>query len=155
MSLDAVRAAIVARLAAVPGVGPVHEYQRFAANEAAFRRLYVHRDPATGGERMQGWDVHRQAVLERRDDFVHEEVTTWRLRGFMAIDDADASEHLFDALVEAVRAAFRVDHNLGGAVASTDHQEFTGLQLDDSGPVMFAGVLCHGATLTLYTRAFL
>lgn len=155
MSLDTIRAAIVERLAAVPGVGKVHEYQRFAAQEAPFRALFNYLDPASGAGRLLGWDVHRQATLERRDDFVHEEVLTWRLRGFMAIADAEASEHLFDTLIEAVRAAFRVDHNLAGAVASTDYNDFCGLQLDDSGPAMFAGVLCHAATFTLYTRVYL
>lgn len=154
MSLETVRAAIVERLAAVPGIGRVHEYERFAASETAFRTLYSY----TGADhkpRLLGWHVRRAANAERRDDYVHDEVITWRIRGFMALEDESASEIAFDALIEAVRAAFRADHNLAGACASTDYNDLAGLQLDESGPVMFAGVLCHGVTLTLYTRVLI
>ena len=56
-----------------------------------------------------------------------------------------------DRLIEAVRVAFRHDETLGGVVETTMSDGRAGPQLDDSGPAMFAGVLCHHARLTLST----
>jgi hypothetical protein len=77
----------------------------------------------------------------------------WRISGFMSLEDSSASEIVFDNLVEAVCDAFRSDETLGGLIAGTvmDSPNVAGIQVEDSGPVMFAGVLCHSARLVLYT----
>jgi hypothetical protein len=77
----------------------------------------------------------------------------WRISGFLSLDDANQSEIVFDNLVEAVCDAFRADETLGGLIAGTvmDNPNVAGIQVEDSGPVMFAGVLCHSARLVLYT----
>lgn len=69
----------------------------------------------------------------------------------MSLDDETQSELAFDNLIEAARDAFREDETIGGAVETTTVDGQAGLQLDDSGPSMFAGVLCHHARLSLAT----
>lgn len=150
--LATVRAAIVAKLAAVAGIGIVQDYERFAANEKAFRELYQ------SGERILGWHVRRVAVREVCAVIgVGMEVASWRITGLHALNDAAASEKLLDDLVEDARAAFRSDETLGGTVsdlsdltAGDGAKEF-GLQQRASEPVMFAGVLCHRVILALTT----
>lgn len=153
LDLAAIRAAIVAKLMTVPGIGLVHDYERYAKAEKDFRDIYK------SGERILGWHVRRVTTRETSKIVGrHEGLIGWRIRGYMSIDDVAQSELEFDALIEAVRAAFRSDQTLGGSVDSIvtpDGQHLAGLQLDDSGPVMFAGVLCHGCTLSLTTRYYL
>ncbi len=151
--LTAIRAAIVAKLRAVPGIGQVHDYERYAKAEKDFRGLYQ------DGSRLLGWHVRRVKARETSPSMSrrHRRVT-WQIRGFMSFDDAAASEMAFDGLIESVIDAFRGDENLGGVVDATvepDGDGLAGIQLDDAGPVMFAGVLCHAATLSITTINYL
>ena len=56
------RAAIVALLASVPDIGIVHDRERYAANEAAFRDLYLYRS-GTPEAQLRGWWVRRVGLL--------------------------------------------------------------------------------------------
>ena len=146
MSLETIRAAIVDKLDSIPGIGRVHSYERFASTNAKFVELY-----ATGGQ-IRGWHVRRVATTQTsyavgRWQTVH----VWEVRGYVSLSDADASEIALDALVESIRAAFHADDSLGGVVDTCERPDSAGVQLVDSGPVMFAGVLCHGVRLKLYT----
>jgi len=147
--LPTIRAAIVAKLAAIPDIGVVHDYERFAVDEKSFRGLYLY------GDRIQGWNVRR--VRTQRvsgDDSIIDTRHVWRITGYRALSDAAASEIEFDAAIEALRAAFDADLTLGGAVDTIVTPDADGLQLLISEPVMFAGVLCHQAVLELHTRIF-
>lgn len=151
MSLEAVRAAIVARLRAVPGVGVVHDHERYVADQEGLAALYV------SGAQLLGWYVRRLRSLETSPALGrYVETTAWRIQGFMGLADADsgASELAFDALIESIREAFRTDETLGGMVASTVTDDAAGIQVEQSGPVMFCGHLCHGATLSLTTTTY-
>lgn len=151
MSLDAIRTAIVGKLEQLPGIGRVHAYERYASTHDALRQIYL----ADDGQ-LRGWYVQRTGRAEQSPALGRWQVTQrWKIQGFMALADADASELRFDALVESACAAFRQDETLGGTVASTVTDAGAGLQVAQSGPVMFAGVLCHGATLTLATLHYL
>ena len=146
MSLDDIRGAIVARLAGIQGIGIVHPFQCHAVAQSDFRRFYE-----TDGK-VLGWFVHRVSTAEREDTNTWNKVThRWRIEGVMSLDDEAESEVAFDRLIEAVRDAFRHDETLGGVVETTMSDGRAGPQLDDSGPAMFAGVLCHHARLTLST----
>lgn len=149
MSLETIRAAIVARLNTVPGIGRVYGYERFASGEKLFRDLY-----ASAG-RILGWYVRRVARRATRTaDATYEVQYDWQVRGFLSLEDAGASELAFDALIEAAIESLNSDPTLGGLVADTTTERGAGAQLSDAGPVMFTGVLCHGATLTLTTVHF-
>ncbi len=152
MSLNQIRQKIADTIASVPAVGTVHAYERYTRRNAEFQDLYQ------AEKQIRGWHVRR---LSTREEVVDSQTTRlvirWQVNGFMSLVDEQASELAFDDLVEAVRAPFRSDETLGGLVESTFGQtgEEAGLQLDELGPVMFAGVLCHKARLSLTTRVLL
>lgn len=157
MSVTAHRAAIAAALASVPDIGQVHERERYARDEAAFRALYLFTPPAGGPQQLRGWWVRRAATREYSPNVARTiNVHTWQIRGYMTLADAQGSELVFDALVEQFRALVRNDPTLGGACQPGGPEEDTdGVQVTDAGPVMFAGVLCHSVVLQLKTWSYL
>lgn len=149
-TISQIRDAIAGKIAAVPGSGVVHSFERYSKREADFRPFYE--DAGT----IRGWHVRRATTSETvpaRGRHVVDH--RWQIRGYRALDDATASERAFDELVEALRDAFRADETLGGVVATINIGEQAGLQVEDSGPVMFAGVLSHSVRCALTTRHFL
>lgn len=148
-----IRAAILAKLLAVAGIGRVHDYERFAKTEKEFQDLY--RDAASG--RIKGWNFYRLSTAERDLDLGGvRRLHAWKITGYMSLDDADASGKLIDDLVELIATAFRTDRTLGGRVIDSKDMEnnfgASGVQIEAIEPVMFAGVLCHRAQLTLVTE---
>lgn len=155
-TVEQLRAAIKAKLSGVAAMGQVHDYERFFKDPSKMLTLY--KSSAQTGDRIYGWNIRRVATPELlvstgrnyRD-------VAWRLRGFMSIDDADASEKKFDVQIEAICDAFRADQTLGG-LCDTQFQEENGnqagVQVEESEPVLFCGVLCHGARLGLITRVY-
>jgi len=151
-----IRAQIKAKLAAIAGIGQVHDYERYSKLESNFQTLY-RTEVSAGAFRILGWNFYRDATAE--SDLNNGEVRrlhSWRLTGFMGLEDADATGKLFDDLVETVALAFRSDRTLGGTVLDIKDmdQSFgeSGIQVEAIEPVMFAGVLCHRARLRLITE---
>jgi hypothetical protein len=155
------RAAILTALQAVPGIGKVHDRERYSRDEARFRQHYLYTPPPGAAvdsmiaPHLRGWWFRRAETREwqantRRTVNQH----TWLLRGLLALDDEAASELVFDFLIERLRDAVRADLTFGGVFApgpmGGDGSD-TGLQVLESGPVTFAGVLCHSAQLQLTT----
>jgi len=147
-----IRAAILATLSGVTGIGRVHDRERFAAAEKDFASLYVDTD-----RRLRGWNFQRVSVVER--DLGTGEVRRlmqWRITGYLAWDDAAGTAHEIQGIVEAIAAAFRLDRTLGGVVDDLKDlsQSFgeSGIQVEAIEPVLFAGVLCHRARLRLITE---
>ena len=148
-TIDEIRNAIVGKLDTVPGIGNVHAFERFSKAEKDFRVLYE------AGGKILGWNLRRVSRNESAKNYRHDVINVWRITGFMSFDDASSSELFFDNLIEKIVDAFRDDEALGGIVTTTDVEDSFGIQLIDSGPVMFAGVLCHSARLELKTRHLL
>ena len=154
--LALIRSALVALLQAVPNIGVVHAFERYTREEAKFRELFTY--PPTGTTRqVRGWWLRRIASRERglgvgRTEVVH----TWHIRAYLALSDADASELLFDELIEAVRDAVRLNPGLGGLCTQGPQDgDADGVQLLESGPVNFCGALCHSAVLEFKTWSYL
>lgn len=150
---DTIRTAIVTVMRFVPEIGVVQDRERYAKDMTTLKAMY--QAPGLG---LRGWFVRRQQVVETdRIQPRSVEYIRWRIQGVMAFDDANASELVFDNLIEQLRDTFRANDTLGGTVAQcalADGKD-AGLQLDDAGPVSFAGVVCHGARLSLTTQRFL
>lgn len=147
MTIGTIRAAIVAKVSAVPDVGRVHAYERYLATMNKLRELYA------DGPRIRGWLVTRVSTRELPDTTnTVRNIHRWSVRGYHSLDDDAGTELEFSNLVEQVRAAFRWDETLGDVCETTAVDGRSGLQLDDFGPVMFAGVLCHGARLSIDTQ---
>jgi len=130
-TLAQIRDAIAATMVAVPDIGK-----------------YDHQG------QIRGWNIRRLSRSEKSTAVgISHVVNKWRISGFMSLSDADESELAFDGLLEDLCAAFRADETLGGLITGTvlENPNVAGLQIEDSGPVMFAGVLCHSARGILYT----
>lgn len=155
MSLHDVRLAIASVLSSVADIGRVHAYQRYATSLRDLSDLY--RSPAHN--QLRGWNVSRASTREIANIQGRTvEITTWRIIGAMALDDAGQSEIVFDDLVESVRNAFAQDETLGGTVAQCSDpngEGESGIQVDQLSPGKFADVLCHLAQLSLMTVRYL
>lgn len=158
MTVAAIRTAIKTLMLTVPDIGVVHEYERYAPDLAGVRAAYLYA-PAN---QLRGWFVRRQSTKEFGRVQNHSvESIRWQIRGYMALDDSAQSELTMDGLVEALRDVFRPDETLGGTVGQCSVPAPSGgsgesaLQVEDFGPVMFAGVLCHHARLGLTTIRYL
>lgn len=152
--MSAIRDAIAATMLSVPDIGVVQLHERYAKASDKLREFYL--SPAH--QQLRGWFIRRPQIVETdRIQPRSIEYVQWRIQGVMALDDANASELVFDDLIEAMRDAFRANDTLNGTVAqcALAGGRDAGLQLIDAGPVMFAGVLCHGARLSLTTQRFL
>jgi hypothetical protein len=147
VDVSAVRAGLKAALVAVPNIGQVHDYERYAKNERDLAAHYAY------GGAIRGWYIRRAGATESMTATRRNSARLrWRITGFMSIDDGAASEITFDGLIEAVRDQVRADPSLGGAADGIVEGNQAGVQLDDAGPVLFAGVLCHSARMSLITR---
>ncbi len=146
MSSSIVRAAIAAKMNTIADIGLVHTFQRYSVRQRDFRTFYE--DAGT----IRGWNVHRIGFRQRPFTAgVNQIVSQWRIEGFLALDDETETEILFDAKIDEVAEAFRLDPTLGGAIETIEADNQSGIQLDDAGPAMFGGVLCHRARLSLPT----
>lgn len=145
-----IRNAIVAAMGTIIDIGPVHNYERYAKNHQGLKTFYEYQN------QIRGWHVRRIGRLESSPSLGRHVVKQrWRIRGYMSLDDAGQSELAFDDLLDAIVAVFRADDTLGGLVDSLIVDNQAGAQIEDSGPVIFAGVLCHSARLSLTTRHYL
>ena len=152
-TLNPIRDAIVATLAGVAGIGQVHGWERYAKDKSGLSRLYIAQ--GEDGDQLRGWYVRRLGFRRERNGGGRPRVfTRWQIRGFLAIRDEERSELVFDQLIDALVAAFAADPTLAGTVIGCwDGDGAAGPQLEASGPVMFAGVLCHAADLLLTTES--
>lgn len=154
-TVQQIRDKIKAIIVAVPNSGSVQAYERYTQQQSKLAEFYK---DATSG-RILGWNINRYATREAYIDIGRWVLDhDWKIRGFMSLDDADATQETFDTLIEAIRDVFRADPSLGDLVFSTvieekNHQ--AGVQVEEVAPVLFAGVLCHSARLALTTRHLL
>ncbi|MEX2630027.1 MAG: hypothetical protein WD341_08825 [Tistlia sp.] len=149
-----VRAAILAKLQARSELGLVHGFERYSKQASTLVELYT--SAGAGAKReLRGWYLRRLRRRVRADGSMYVKVETeWRLRGFLGLEDAEATETVLDSLVDAIEADFRADDTLGGLVerlGPEGEESAWGWQLTDSGPVMFGSMLCNSAELSLTT----
>lgn len=157
VGLEQIRAAIGARIAAIPEIGLVHPYERYAIKDAQLLALMLWHPAPEAQPELRGWNIHRSAFRGyRQTSRVTRIETDWRIAGFMALQDARQTEILMDILVDQVRAAINSDLTLGGLVEAPAPDQTTpwGVQCPESGPYMYGGVLCHGVRLTLTTTHY-
>lgn len=157
---ERIRAAIMAVLESVPGIGVTHNYERFSKQNDSFQALFsVAESEAPEARRIvRGWCVHRQSWREYPYDTGKNRIRTrWVVTGYASLLDTEKSELSFDAVLDRATAAFRarpvLHDDTGMALCHTRTDEGgAGLQVEDSGPVMFAGLLCHRALCSLVTE---
>lgn len=153
-TLNQIRAAIKAKIESVPDRGVVHEYEPYFREPSKLLAKYQFGAPA----RIFGWHIRRVGTRELLDDIARWHVFhSWRIRGFMGIEEADETEKLFDTKIELIRDAFRADDSLGNLLFDTTTTNAAGpkeigIQVLQCQPVMFCNALCHHAELGLTTQ---
>ena len=148
-SLITIRNAIITRFESVPGIGRIHGFERYTSRMDDLVKLYVENEVLNGGFIRRVETISRAPYQGRRVDQVR-----WQARLYRGLSDQHASEIDFDETIENLRDAWAVDEYLGGLVASTVVNNEL-MSLEDSGSVMFAGVLCHSARLRFWTEIVL
>ncbi len=150
MNLPAIREQIKTILSGVSGVGVVHDYDRLAMDYSKMLALF---QDANG--RINGWTITRDETPERWITNVdYERVFEMVIRGHMGLQDGEATEIIFQDIVESVCAAFRGNDTLNGS-CETINPEFgklagrSGIQVVTIEPRQFGSVLCHYCELRL------
>lgn len=147
---DLVRAEIASILSAVVNIGRVQPFERYCDRNKELLDHYV------DNNQLRGWFVRRVSVLEQSPTMGDRTLETvrWQIRGYMALDDEAETELAFDDLLDLIRQAFRDKHDLNGVVMTTISDSQAGLAIEDTGPVLFGGVLCHSARASLITKRY-
>lgn len=145
-AFDDLRGAIIATLQGVEGIGQVHQFERFAKAEKDFKALYATSE--ANEQRILGWHVRRVGFKQFQHNTRKQFITKWRITGFMSLQDADATELMFDQLINKITDAF---DGIQWQLNNFSSDDENGIQLDEAVPVMFASVLCHSAKLSLTT----
>ncbi len=147
-----IRTAIYTILNAVTDVGKVYDYERWTADWTTFINFF--KTTIAGVDQVRGWEIGRRSVKEQRitlgtSSLGNEKSHGFLIRGYMRVNDAEASEKIFNALIEAIATAFRTNKNLNGM--ANDHDFIQGEVIEFR---LFGGVLCHYAelSLTVYER---
>jgi hypothetical protein len=87
------------------------------------------------------WDITRTKTPEvNKVSKENLRTYTFRIRGFMSLDDSAATEKTFQALVETVCTKFRNVPTLNGTA-----ENIGPLQIGNISHVMVGDVLCHSA----------
>ncbi len=147
MSESAIRAKIKTTLQGVSGIGAVHDYDRYSRSLAEFFKLMSGGSPA----KINGWMIHRGKTPAQRDNAATiQRAHTFTITGIYELDDENASEKTFQALLEAIFEAFKSDITLGGTALNSDPLSIDDVDVDEYGNRLF-----HVAELTLvvYDRA--
>jgi len=149
MSAPPIQQALVDLVAAIPDIGLVQPYERYAARQAELRALYM----VNGA--VRGWHVKRAAWSGRRLVSGRRLITTtWTITGFASFRDAEASELDWAAKADAIVDGYAADPTLGGLVRGLPAGEAEGVQVIELTPVMFTEILCHRARLELVTEHY-
>lgn len=140
MSLATIRAQYKTILQSVPGIGVVHDYERWSADWDKF--LAQFQDPAS--KKILGWTITRERSAESfKTGSGYSRMYTMAIRGYMGLNDTDASEKTFQDLIETVCDTFRGKTTLNGVVEQVEAP----LQVDSIDLRQLGSVLCHHCEL--------
>ncbi|MBI5550745.1 MAG: hypothetical protein HY911_04500 [Desulfobacterales bacterium] len=139
MSDATFRAAIKARLEAHgPGMGRVHDYERWSVDPGKF--LYLFQDPAT--KKIFGWEIVRTKVRVQKATMAKKRMLhTYVVRGYYGLEDAAQTEKAINALVDALLLDFAAE-----PMAGADNESTPTATIETR---LFGHVLCHAAEITL------
>jgi len=149
MGLADIREQIKAILSGVEGIGVVHDYERWASEWGKFLDLFRVEDD-DGEKRINGWTITRRKTPAKTESSTHDSrVHTFRIMGIYGLKDRDASEIVFQDLIEDICAAFRAKYQLNNTADNTEP-----VQVDLVENRKFGTVLCHYCELTLAVEEY-
>lgn len=143
MSLSTIREQIKAILSGVSGVGVVHDYDRWAAHWAAFLGLFTVEED--GQKTVNGWVITRRKTAANTASTTHDARRhDFLIRGIYGLKDDDASEIVFQQLIEDICAAFKAKYKLNDTADNTEPVQVAIVENR-----IFGNVLCHYCELTI------
>ena len=144
MSLTTIREQVKTILSGVSGIGVVHDYERWNSDWTKFLDLFrIEGDDEK--KRINGWSITRRKTPAKTASTTHDSRThTFLIKGFYGLKDADASEIVFQQLIEDICAAFRAKYKLNDTADNTEP-----VQVDLVENRKYGIVLCHYCELTL------
>ena len=147
MSWDTVRPQIAVILADVEGPGGldgvIHQYQRLSVQSDKFLEHFAVTE-SPGKKRINGGIITRSKLEEPVSSSSHNELMHGVIiRWYYGVNDAEATELLFQAFIERICAAFRAKYQINGTCSDS-----TPVQAPIIEPRMFSSVLCHFCELT-------
>jgi hypothetical protein len=143
MSEAVIRQKIVDIFNEVPEIGRVYD---FPLTFTTWDDFVAHWKDSTG--KILGFEISRASAKDTYDD---PDESTWThqflVKGYMGVNNAGASDNVFQALLDAVCGRFRFDHYLSGCAGQITF--VTPMQIIRSEERIFGSVLCHYAELTI------
>lgn len=151
-----IRARIKTVMETVTDIGQVHDYERWADDwETLLARF---KSVIDDSEQLRGWTISlarlAQEVATFGDTSYGETIAAtydYHVRGFMGVDDANASEKTFAALVVSVVEAMEDDATLAGWRIERDSPV---VAVGDMAYKMFGGVLCHAVDMVVRLQEY-
>ncbi len=144
----AILADIKTNLEAITDIGIVHDYYRYVANPTKFVTLFSY-TPTGGSKHIRGWEITRiRAPEHKRGAYFRHHI--FKLTGYLGLKDTDATDKIFQALIDAVCEKFRTASD--GATwyyLDGDNSDNSPCQVEIIEPRMFGETLCHYAEIIL------
>jgi len=142
LSLSAFREKLKEKLESVPGIGVVHDYQRWTRDREQFKTLFVK------SGKLNAWWVEWPDTPEADPgELGNTVVRTYHfvVRGVYALKDSAASDKEFDLLVEKVLNELSENRDLDGTV-QVAQPALLGANTEE----MFSEVLSHICSIDVY-----
>ena len=150
MRLANIREQVKAILSGVSGIGVVHDYERWEDTWQKFLEHY--KDP---DEKINGWTITRNATPEKwLTNVEYIRVYELVIRGIYGLKDENATELVFQDLIEDICTAFRNKDTLNDTCETIAPElgslsGHAGVQVVLVENRMFGNVLCHYCELKL------
>jgi hypothetical protein len=152
MSVPAIREQINVILSGVPGIGVLHDRERFANEWGKFLNLFKDADGRINGCMFSRESRRRVQTTMGETEKAH----VFVVRRFLAVKDSDETGIIFDDHLEVLADAFDGDDNetLNGTCRTINPdwgpmEGAIGLQIEISELRMVGTVLCHYAECKL------
>ena len=147
MGLAEIRTEIKNLLETVPGIGKIHDFERWTTDWKKFLSYFKDSD-----NKINGWVITRAESQEHRHATNAVNFSTHRfiIMGYYGLKDSQESEKAFQDLIEGVRSVLRTHDNLNGSCLTSDPPQVKVLS-----PHLFGGILTHQCEIQLRVKEYI
>ncbi len=146
MALADIRTEIKNLLETVPGIGKVHDFERWTVEWKKFLEFFK-----TGDNKINGWTVTRSVSREENQAMgINIRTHQILIKGYYGLKDSVESEKTFQTLVESVCDVLRSNNELNGSCLRSEPPQVTKVH-----PRPFGGVLVHVCNILLSVDEYL
>lgn len=141
MGLAEIRTEIKNLLETVPGIGKVHDYERWTTDWKTFLSYFKDAD-----NRINGWTITRRRTSERIHAASAVNIAThvFEISGYYGLKDSQESEKTFQGLIELVCSVLRENNSLNGNCLRSEPPQLTMVYHHT-----LSGILVHACDIRL------